>query len=93
VSLNLYGNNIDDDDDGARYIADALIVNHSLEKLNLRDNKIVDDGAKQIADVLKVNHSLKTLVLIKNNIGTDGKKVLSKIMQELKDDHRYIDIR
>jgi len=175
VSLNLYGNNIDDD--GARYIADALKVNHSLEELNLRDNKISadgakqiayalkvnhslkslnlgnnkigdegakqiadalkdnhsleelnlsenkiganvakqiadalkvnhslktwnlygnnigDEGAKQIADALKFNHSLKTLVMIKNNVSADGKKYLSKIMQELKDAHSYIDIR
>ena len=80
-------------DDGAKQIADALKVNHSLETLHLNSNNIGADGAKMIADSLKVNHSLKTLHLSGNKIGDDGKEYLSKIKKELEDDNHDITIR
>jgi Leucine-rich repeat (LRR) protein len=53
VKLDLSHNDIDDV--GAKAIADALKVNHSLKTLDLDGNKIDDDGSKHIADALKVN--------------------------------------
>jgi len=90
VRLDLSDNNIDDD--GAKQIADALKINHSLEELDLSDNNIGDDGVKQLADALKVNHSLEELDLRSNNIGSDGEEYLSKILQELKSINRDINI-
>ena len=75
VRLDFSSNSIDYD--GAKVIADALKVNHSLEKLYLSWNNIGDDGAKMIADALKVNHSLKSLNLCSNNITADGAKKIA----------------
>ena len=79
VKLFLSSNNIDDD--GAKNIADALKVNHSLKELFLRFNNICDDGAKQIAGALEVNHSLKTLNMSFNNIDDDGAKLIADALK------------
>jgi hypothetical protein len=83
VKLDLSGNNIGDD--GAKAIADALKVNHSLETLYLNDNNIGDDGAKAIADALKDNKSLDKLDLDDNKIDDDGAKAIA---DALKVNHR-----
>ena len=75
VSLVLSCTNIYDD--GAKHIADALKINHSLKILLLIGNNIDDDGATHIADALNVNHTLETLDLSLNKIGTDGAKQFS----------------
>ena len=78
VRLNLSSNNIGDD--GAKMIADALKVNHSLKTMSLIGNIIGDDGAKFIADALKDNHCLKMLLLSNNSICDDGAKMIADAM-------------
>ena len=75
MTLDLSGNNIDDD--GAKMIANALIDNNSLKTLYLSSNNIASDGAKAIADAIKGNHCLESLILGSNNICDDGAKAIA----------------
>jgi len=81
--LSLMINNIGDD--GAKVIADALKVNHTLETLNLWYNNIGDDGAKKIADALIFNRNLKELNLSGNKMSADGIEYLTKRKQKLEE--------
>jgi Ran GTPase-activating protein (RanGAP) involved in mRNA processing and transport len=56
------GNNLITND-GAKALAEALIVNNSLEVLSLYKTKITDEGAIALSKVLKVNVTLKELNL------------------------------
>jgi hypothetical protein len=75
MTLDLSGNNIDDD--GAKMIANALIYNNSLKTLYMSSNNIANDGAKAMADALKGNHSLESLILGSNNVCDDGAKAIA----------------
>jgi len=79
VELDLNSNNIDAD--GAKQIADALKVSHSLRTLDLSHNNIGDVGAQVIADALNVNHSLETLILWDNNLGVEGAKAIADALK------------
>ena len=58
-SLSLYNNNIGDA--GAAAIANAIAVNASVTKLDLRLNQIGDAGATAIANAIAVNASVTDL--------------------------------
>ena len=53
----LLGNNIGDE--GAKYIADMLTVNKTLQKIFLDNNIIGDKGAESIATSLSVNTGIR----------------------------------
>ncbi|CAF2250775.1 unnamed protein product, partial [Rotaria magnacalcarata] len=53
TTLNLTSNEIDDD--GALYLANALVNNRTLTKLDLIQNQIGDEGAHYFADALTKN--------------------------------------
>ena len=62
--------------EGAKAIAEALIINTQLTKLEMRDNIIGDEGTKAIAEALKINVYLKKLDIGKNKIGDEGAKAI-----------------
>jgi hypothetical protein len=64
------------DDDGCVLIANALIINHSLEKLNLSRNEITSTGCKAIGEMLKTNRTLKYLNICRNNLRDKGIKFI-----------------
>jgi Ran GTPase-activating protein (RanGAP) involved in mRNA processing and transport len=71
--------------EGAKYLADALMKNSTLIKLDLDKNCIGDDGAEALAEVLwsydTVNNtSLSYLDLHGNNIGDRGAIALAKAL-------------
>jgi hypothetical protein len=53
-------------------ISDALVINRTLQKLTLRQNRISEIGANAIAKALKINNILSSLILGQNNIGDRG---------------------
>jgi len=53
-------------------ISDALVINRTLQKLTLRQNRISEIGANAIAKALKINNILRSLILGQNNIGDRG---------------------
>ena len=77
--LYLGDNNIGDE--GARCIADMLVVNKSLQDIDLSSNKINAKGAKYLADALKENDTLKELAIDNNNIGDGGAVRITEAIQ------------
>ena len=65
-------------DKGWKYLAEALKVNNSLEKIELNDFGIKTEGAKCLVEVLKVNTSLKYILLRCNDLGDEGMKHLKE---------------
>ncbi|CAF1259758.1 unnamed protein product [Rotaria sp. Silwood1] len=64
-------------DEDIKIIADALITNTTLIKLNLSQCQIDDQGAQYLADVLKQNKTLISLYLHKNQISNYGVRFLA----------------
>lgn len=74
---------------GARGIAEALIVNHSLEALGLNDNPIGDKGVVAIAEALRINKNTALNWLFLSNIEKChriGRRGVDKICNVLYDD-------
>ena len=74
---------------GAVYIADALLINNTIIKIDLciflyklASNSITDDGAEALGNMLKKNTTLKYLNLETNNIGPKGIAKLSEALQQ-----------
>jgi hypothetical protein len=53
---------------GARYLAEALKENSTLQKIYLECNHIESQGAKWIVHVIEVNSALLTINLAENEI-------------------------
>jgi Ran GTPase-activating protein (RanGAP) involved in mRNA processing and transport len=64
------------DDDGCILIANALIINRNLEKLNLSRNEITFTGCKAVGEMLKTNRTLKHLNICRNNLRDKGIKFI-----------------
>ena len=86
-SLNLNGNNIGDD--GASYVATALVYCRRLRDVDLRWNGIGDHGAGVVAQVLPQCHSL-ALFLIRFNCITAN---MDGVLQAVAPGHCDLDLR
>jgi hypothetical protein len=63
-------------------IADVLVINTTLQKLNLSHNKIGVNGAKAIADALGKNKTLTELELSHNNISDKGATAIADALEK-----------
>ena len=70
------GLNLEIGDEGAKALAEALKVNATVKKLELRSCGIGDDGAAALAEALRSNTSLTTLYLKNKGISEQGKQLL-----------------
>jgi len=77
--LYLDDNNISDE--GAKALAEALKVNTALQGLILDRNNISDEGAEALAEALKVNTALQHLWLENNNISDEGAEALAEALK------------
>uniref|UniRef100_A0A8C0BUG6 NLR family CARD domain containing 3 n=1 Tax=Buteo japonicus TaxID=224669 RepID=A0A8C0BUG6_9AVES len=68
-------------EDGATFLAEALLTNHRLTTLHLQKNAIGARGARKIADALKQNCSLKELTLSSNSVGDNGSVALAEALK------------
>ena len=68
-------------DEGAKYIADMLVVNKTLQKIYLSNNNISDKGADSIAASLVINKSIRSIWLRNNKIGDQGAEKLADAFQ------------
>ncbi|CAE7268796.1 NLRC3, partial [Symbiodinium sp. CCMP2456] len=67
---------------GAKHLADALIHNSVLQKLDLRSNMIADDGAASFAGLFK-NSALQLLRLDDNRFGNKAVRILQRARDEV----------
>ena len=63
-------------DEGAKYIADALMVNKSIKAIGLYNNNIGNYGSQALGEMFKYNNTLESINLSKNLIYYDGLKSL-----------------
>ena len=77
-NLDLEGNGIRDE--GAKALAEGLIVHSTLQTFNLSSNQIGDEGATAIAEALKNNANLLTLDLCQNRIRKDGATAIAEAL-------------
>uniref|UniRef100_A0A8C6J2S6 NACHT domain-containing protein n=1 Tax=Melopsittacus undulatus TaxID=13146 RepID=A0A8C6J2S6_MELUD len=68
-------------EEGATFLAEALLTNHRLMTLQLQKNAIGAHGARRIAEALKQNCSLKELILSSNSVGDDGSVALAEALK------------
>ncbi|KFO71219.1 Protein NLRC3, partial [Cuculus canorus] len=68
-------------EDGATFLAEALLTNHRLTTLHLQKNAIGAHGAREIAEALKQNCSLKELILSSNSVGDNGSVALAEALK------------
>uniref|UniRef100_A0A663FCJ1 NLR family CARD domain containing 3 n=1 Tax=Aquila chrysaetos chrysaetos TaxID=223781 RepID=A0A663FCJ1_AQUCH len=68
-------------EDGATFLAEALLTNHRLTTLHLQKNAIGARGARKIAEALKQNCSLKELTLSSNSVGDNGSVALAEALK------------
>uniref|UniRef100_A0A8C3JS24 NLR family CARD domain containing 3 n=1 Tax=Calidris pygmaea TaxID=425635 RepID=A0A8C3JS24_9CHAR len=68
-------------EDGATFLADALLTNRRLTTLHLQKNAIGAQGARKIAVALKQNCSLKELILSSNSVGDNGSVALAEALK------------
>ena len=86
-SLNLYGelfkytNSDHIGPAGAKYLAEMLQHNATLQDLELSYNEIGDAGAKHLAEMLQHNTTLQHLALGKNEIGDAGAQHLAEALK------------
>ncbi|KAL0235745.1 hypothetical protein GEMRC1_002327 [Eukaryota sp. GEM-RC1] len=73
--------NLGDNDQNLSKVMIGLTASHSIQKIDLRNNKIKDSGAVFIADFLKNNNSIKELDLRYNSISQGAKLILNSIEQ------------
>ena len=66
---------------GAKMIGEAIKVNKTLQKLNIRGNSISDVGAAAISDGLKSNISLQELNMSDNKITNKGAKLIAEAIK------------
>jgi prophage DNA circulation protein len=66
---------------GAKFLADALMVNTSLFSINLSSNKIDDEGALCLAESFTVNRSLRSIQLCNNRIADIGATQLADAIE------------
>ncbi|XP_052795635.1 leucine-rich repeat-containing protein 74B-like isoform X2 [Mya arenaria] len=64
-------------------LAVALVVNSSVETLDLGDNDIGQKGAEYIADMLRENNFIKHINLEDNNLGAAGVKHMVDLVKQL----------
>ncbi|KAL0251943.1 hypothetical protein GEMRC1_001155 [Eukaryota sp. GEM-RC1] len=64
-------------DEGARVLADALVINTTLTNIDLSQNSIGEEGARVLAKVLKVNSTVASINLSQNCIGPKGVRILT----------------
>jgi hypothetical protein len=63
-------------DEGAGWcFAAALMVNKTLQRVDLSSNNIGKGGAESLAESLRMNKTLLEIKLIGNNIGNDGTSI------------------
>lgn len=79
LSLNLSGNQIDDD--LFKFLVQGLTLNISLVELNLSHNKIGDQGARRLSKFLIKNEILVHLNLSNNSIGYDGSRYIAQALK------------
>uniref|UniRef100_A0A8C5U5E9 NLR family CARD domain containing 3 n=1 Tax=Malurus cyaneus samueli TaxID=2593467 RepID=A0A8C5U5E9_9PASS len=77
VSHSLQHNSIKED--GAAFLAEALLTNHRLVSLHLQKNAIGAQGARKIAEALKQNCSLRELS--GNSVGDGGSTALAEALR------------
>ena len=85
-SIQLEGENICDAK--MKTLADALRLNKSVRRVNLRSNKFGDEGLKALAEALRVNRTIFTLDLRGNNFGDEGLKALASAIEGNQRIHR-----
>lgn len=73
--LVIYDNKIDAD--GAGRLADALILNETIQHIHLGRNNIRDDGAGRLAGALQINRTVQSIDLHHNQIGNFGAEQLA----------------
>jgi len=69
------------EDERAKLIVDALVINKGLYTLYLNNNLIRNAGVKYIADALKINKNLALIYLSNNEIGCAGAKEIVDVLQ------------
>ena len=80
-SLSLEWNCIGIWETGTQAIADALANNHTLQEIDLRNNKIGPQGIQSLALALKHNTTLKRLDLRWNNAGIVGGRAIVECLK------------
>ncbi|KQK84041.1 protein NLRC3 [Amazona aestiva] len=68
-------------EEGATFLAEALLTNHRLTTLHLQKNAVGAHGASRIAEALKQNCSLKELILSSNSVGDNGSVALAEALK------------
>ena len=66
---------------GCKVVAEAMVANSVIDRLNLDDNNIGNAGAQAVAESLKINRSLRILRLGCNNIGAAGAEALAESLK------------
>nr|XP_026654657.1 NLR family CARD domain-containing protein 3 [Zonotrichia albicollis] len=79
VSHSLQHNSIKED--GAAFLAEALLTNHRLLTLHLQKNAVGAQGARTMAEALKQNCSLRELILSSNSVGDSGSIALAEALR------------
>jgi Ran GTPase-activating protein (RanGAP) involved in mRNA processing and transport len=67
-------------DDGARAIAKALRMQHSLKHLDMSDNPLTVAGVAAVADALKTNSTLEILYLQNVAMEEDGARAIAEAL-------------
>ncbi|KAL0231705.1 hypothetical protein GEMRC1_011109 [Eukaryota sp. GEM-RC1] len=68
-------------DDGATYLAEALMANATVTNVDLSHNNIGNYGVTSLAEALIVNATVTNVNLSHNNIGDDGVKALAEALK------------
>jgi Ran GTPase-activating protein (RanGAP) involved in mRNA processing and transport len=79
LRLFLWSNNIGDE--GAKYLAEAIKLNSTLQEIYLDLNNIEAQGAEYLAEAIKVNSTLRVIQLNSNNIGDEGTRYFAEAIK------------
>ncbi|OWF38688.1 hypothetical protein KP79_PYT10815 [Mizuhopecten yessoensis] len=69
---------------GMKAMAESLMINTILEKIDLEGNYILGEGTSHLTRVLKENVYVTELVLTDNKMGTEGAKAICELLSENK---------
>ena len=79
IELDLDSNLIDDQ--GMKYLCEAIEINNTIQKINLEDNEISYKGIKYLYKILQINNTIQELNLGYNKIGDKGVEYLCKALE------------
>lgn len=70
--------------EGMKAMAESLMINTILEKIDLEGNYILGEGTSHLTRVLKENVYVTELVLTDNKMGTEGAQAVCELLSENK---------